>query len=143
VHQELTDRRLFPNELFSLVSPRGFSPVFESLRVTAGFLSNNTIKIARSDGMSLRLNQGTEQNRHFIFWAKTSMSNLRLLPEITDYTVSPLRNNPKILKECCLASKPWVSRTRTHTSPILSSVRTVEGALGQQPDCVDLLSYRR
>ena len=42
------------------------------------------------------------------------MSNPHLLPEILDYTVDLLHDNPATLKQCCLVSKSWVSRTRRH-----------------------------
>ncbi|KAF9644816.1 hypothetical protein BDM02DRAFT_843045 [Thelephora ganbajun] len=45
------------------------------------------------------------------------MSNphqIHLPPEILDYIVDFLRDQPEALKQCCLASKSWVSRTRKH-----------------------------
>ena len=42
------------------------------------------------------------------------MSNPYLPPEILDYIVDLLHDNPKALKECCLVSKPWIPRTRKH-----------------------------
>ena len=40
------------------------------------------------------------------------MSNLP--PEIHDYVVDLLHNEPETLKKCCLVSKSWVPRTRKH-----------------------------
>ncbi|KAF9644819.1 hypothetical protein BDM02DRAFT_3190265 [Thelephora ganbajun] len=37
-----------------------------------------------------------------------------LLQEILDCIVDLLRDEPKTLKQCCLVSKSWVPRTRTH-----------------------------
>ena len=42
------------------------------------------------------------------------MSNPYLLPEIFDYTIDLLRDQPETLKECCLVSKSWIPRTRKH-----------------------------
>jgi hypothetical protein len=42
------------------------------------------------------------------------MSNLYLLPEILDYITDLLHDEPETLKRCCLASKPWIPRTRKH-----------------------------
>ncbi|KAF9644820.1 hypothetical protein BDM02DRAFT_3121298 [Thelephora ganbajun] len=45
------------------------------------------------------------------------MSNpyqVHLPPEILDYIVDFLRDQPETLKQCCLVSKSWVSRTRKH-----------------------------
>ena len=35
-------------------------------------------------------------------------------PEICDHIVDFLQDSPETLKQCCLASKSWVSRTRKH-----------------------------
>jgi len=43
----------------------------------------------------------------------TTMS-CTFLPEILDLIVDHLRHQPAALKECCLASKSWVHRTRRH-----------------------------
>ena len=37
-----------------------------------------------------------------------------LPPEILDYIVDHLHDEPDTLKACCVTSKSWVSRTRTH-----------------------------
>ena len=37
-----------------------------------------------------------------------------LPPEITDSIVDLLRDEPGTLEQCCLVSKSWVPRTRTH-----------------------------
>ena len=42
------------------------------------------------------------------------MSNPYLPPEILDYIVDLLHDNPDSLKQCCLVSKSWISRTRKH-----------------------------
>ena len=42
------------------------------------------------------------------------MSNPHLPPEILDHIVDLLSDNPEALKNCSLASKSWVSRTRKH-----------------------------
>jgi len=42
------------------------------------------------------------------------MSNPRLPQEILDYTVDLLHDKPDALKQCCLASKSWVPRTRKY-----------------------------
>ena len=42
------------------------------------------------------------------------MSNPYLMPEILDYIIDLLRDEPKALKECCLVSKSWVPRARKH-----------------------------
>ncbi|KAF9644805.1 hypothetical protein BDM02DRAFT_3066647, partial [Thelephora ganbajun] len=46
---------------------------------------------------------------------QTTMSNpyhVCLPPEILDYIVDFLHDTPETLKQCCLVSKSWVSRTR-------------------------------
>ena len=45
---------------------------------------------------------------------RTTMSDPRLPPEITDYIVDHLHDQPETLKECCLVSKSWIPRVRTH-----------------------------
>ncbi|KAF9643160.1 hypothetical protein BDM02DRAFT_3081141, partial [Thelephora ganbajun] len=48
---------------------------------------------------------------------QTTMSNPRqfhLPPEILDYIIDLLHDKPETLKQCCLVSKSWVSRTRKH-----------------------------
>lgn len=42
------------------------------------------------------------------------MSNHRIPPEICDHIIDFLQDNPETLKQCCLVSKSWVSRTREH-----------------------------
>ena len=42
------------------------------------------------------------------------MSNPYLPPEILDYTIDLLYDNPNALGECCLVSKSWIPRTRKH-----------------------------
>jgi hypothetical protein len=42
------------------------------------------------------------------------MSSPHLLPEILDYTVDLLHDQPESLERCCLVSKSWVPRTRKH-----------------------------
>jgi len=42
------------------------------------------------------------------------MSNPPLPPEILDYIADFLHNNKQALRECCLVSKSWISRTRKH-----------------------------
>ena len=42
------------------------------------------------------------------------MSNSPLPPEISDYIVDLLHDQPEELKSCCLVSKPWVPRARKH-----------------------------
>ena len=42
------------------------------------------------------------------------MSDLRFPPEIWDHIVDFLHDQPETLKQCCLVSKSWVPRTRTH-----------------------------
>ncbi|KAF9642961.1 hypothetical protein BDM02DRAFT_3104213, partial [Thelephora ganbajun] len=49
--------------------------------------------------------------------SQTTMSNPHkphLPPEILDYIVDFLYNEPETLKQCCLVSKSWVPRTRKH-----------------------------
>jgi hypothetical protein len=58
---------------------------------------------------------GTERNGiNTILWAKTTMSNPHLPPEILDHIVDLLSDNPEALKNCSLTSKSWVSRVRKH-----------------------------
>ena len=45
---------------------------------------------------------------------ETVMSNPRLPQEITDYIVDFLQNEPGALRQCCLVSRSWVSRTRKY-----------------------------
>jgi len=47
------------------------------------------------------------------------MSNPHLPPEILDYMVDFLHDEPDTLKKCCLVSKSWVPRTQKH---LLASV---------------------
>ena len=42
------------------------------------------------------------------------MSGPRLPPEIFDYIIDLLYDQPETLKWCCLVSKSWVPRTRKH-----------------------------
>jgi len=42
------------------------------------------------------------------------MSNSHLPREILDYVVGLLHDKPDALKQCCLASKSWVPRTRKY-----------------------------
>ena len=42
------------------------------------------------------------------------MSNPYLPPELLDYIVDLLHDDPTMLKQCCLVSKPWIPRTRKH-----------------------------
>jgi hypothetical protein len=42
------------------------------------------------------------------------MSSHDVPPEICDHIVDFLQDNPDTLKQCCLVSKSWVSRTRKH-----------------------------
>jgi len=42
------------------------------------------------------------------------MSDPQLPPEILDYTIDLLHDEPETLKQCCLVSKSWVPRTRIH-----------------------------
>ena len=42
------------------------------------------------------------------------MSNPSLPPEILDYIVDLLHDDPEVLRKCCLASKSWILRTRKH-----------------------------
>jgi hypothetical protein len=43
-----------------------------------------------------------------------TMSNPRLPPEILDYIVDLLHNEPWWLQRCCLVAKSWVPRTRKY-----------------------------
>jgi hypothetical protein len=45
---------------------------------------------------------------------QTAMSNPDLPPEILDYIIDLLHDEPETLKRCCLVSKSWVPRTRKH-----------------------------
>jgi hypothetical protein len=42
------------------------------------------------------------------------MSDPHLPPELSDYIVDLLHDQPETLKWCCLVSKSWVPRTRRH-----------------------------
>lgn len=42
------------------------------------------------------------------------MSNQRFPPEILDYMVDLLRDDPNALEGCCLVSKSWIHRARKH-----------------------------
>jgi len=42
------------------------------------------------------------------------MSNPHLPPEILDYVIDLLRDEPETLRRCCLVSRSWVPRTRRH-----------------------------
>ena len=42
------------------------------------------------------------------------MTNPSLPPEILDYIIDLLHDEPKTLRQCCLASKSWVPRTRKY-----------------------------
>ena len=42
------------------------------------------------------------------------MSDPRLPPEISDYIVDLLHDQPEALERCCLVSKSWIPRTRKH-----------------------------
>jgi len=45
---------------------------------------------------------------------QATLMNPYLPPEILDYIVDLLHGEPEALKECCLVSTSWVSRTRKH-----------------------------
>jgi hypothetical protein len=46
---------------------------------------------------------------------QTTMSKRRWFPpEILDYTIDLLNDDPKTLRHCCLVTKSWVPRTRKH-----------------------------
>ena len=47
-------------------------------------------------------------------WTQTTMTNSSLPPEILDCIIDLLHDEPETLKQCCLASKSWVPRTRRH-----------------------------
>ena len=42
------------------------------------------------------------------------MSDPSLPPEVTDYIIDLLHDEPDVLKQCCLVSKSWVSRSRKY-----------------------------
>ena len=42
------------------------------------------------------------------------MSDPHLPAEVLDHVVDHLHDNPETLKQCCLVSKSWITRTRTH-----------------------------
>jgi hypothetical protein len=42
------------------------------------------------------------------------MSKLYLPPELVDHITDFLHEEPEALKQCCLVSKSWIPRTRTH-----------------------------
>jgi len=54
------------------------------------------------------------QSGWVVIWAEATMLNPYLPPEILDYIVDLLHDNPNALKECCLVSKSWTPRTRKH-----------------------------
>ena len=55
------------------------------------------------------------------------MSDPYLPPEILDCIVDLLRDDPEVLKECCLASRSWIPRTRKHLFTCLTfRTRTVK-----------------
>ena len=56
---------------------------------------------------------GTEADS-IVSRTQTTMSNPRLPPEILDYVIDLLHDEPEALKQCCLSSKLWVPRTRRH-----------------------------
>ena len=45
---------------------------------------------------------------------RTTMTNPYLPPEMLDYIVDLLHDEPETLKRCCLTSKSWIPRTRKH-----------------------------
>ena len=47
-------------------------------------------------------------------WKKTTMSNPHLPPEILDYILDVLHDEPKTLRDCCVVAKSWIPRTRKH-----------------------------
>ena len=42
------------------------------------------------------------------------MSNQRLPPEILDYILDALHDEPKTLRDCCVVTKSWIPRARKH-----------------------------
>ena len=54
------------------------------------------------------------QNGSFVLLAETVMPNPYLPPETLDYITDLLHDESETLKECCLVSKSWGSRTRRH-----------------------------
>jgi len=49
-----------------------------------------------------------------LLFTRTTMSDSHLLPEILDYIVDHLQDDPKTLQNCCLVAKSWVPRSRKH-----------------------------
>jgi hypothetical protein len=47
------------------------------------------------------------------------MSNPHLPPEILDYIVDHLHDTKEALRNCCLASKSWIPRTRIHLFAVI------------------------
>jgi len=47
-----------------------------------------------------------------LLFTRTTMSDSHLLPEIFDYIVDHLQDDPKTLQNCCLVAKSWVPRSR-------------------------------
>ena len=64
------------------------------------------------------------------------MSNPDLPPEIVDWIIDLLHDEPDTLKACCLASKSWVRRTRKHLFATIEfySAKTVESWKETFPD---------
>ena len=48
------------------------------------------------------------------FWCAASMTHPRLPAELLDHTIDHLHDARDALKNCCLASKSWIPRTRKH-----------------------------
>ena len=58
--------------------------------------------------------KGSRRSIRAITFTQATMSYHFIPPEICDHIVDLLQDDPETLKQCCLASKSWVSRTRQH-----------------------------
>ncbi|KAF9789320.1 hypothetical protein BJ322DRAFT_1105182 [Thelephora terrestris] len=67
------------------------------------------------------------------------MSSSHLLPEISDYIVDLLHNEPGTLQRCCLVCKSWIPRARKHLFHKVSflSLENLEAWKDIFPDPVD------
>ena len=72
-----------------------------------------------------------------------TMTKHYLLPEILDYTIDLLHDEPETLKRCCLVSKSWVPRTRKHLFAHIKFRTATDLGLWKKtfPDVANSLAY--
>ena len=76
------------------------------------------------------------QSGHFFFWTRTTMSGPHLPPELLDLIIDLSHQRESVLRNCCLISKSWISRTRKHLFAKIrfNTVEKLQSWKGKFPD---------